>query len=212
MKQYYPYLVLFFTCSNFFGAFLFPMIRMYRSTGIMAVSFNQSDSIQAFIGKIYSVCLSLLFISAICLAFFSNVYEFFIPFSFLETPLIQIIGLVINQISIIWIIIGQNQMEKSWRIGIYDEEKTRLIKTGLFKFSRHPIFLGLIVLLFSSFLCMPNAITFAVFSIGFVLIQIEALLEEKELFLKHGDEYKKYCNETGRWIIFIKCKSKNRTF
>jgi protein-S-isoprenylcysteine O-methyltransferase Ste14 len=179
------------------------MIRMYRSTGIMAVSFNKSDSIQSFIGKIYTICLSLLFVSAIFMAFFSAGYKFLIPFTYLETPLIQIIGLIINQISIIWIIIGQIQMEKSWRIGIYDEEKTKLIKTGLFKVSRHPIFLGLIVLLFSSFLCMPNAITFAVFSNGFVLIQIEALLEEKELHLKHGDQYKKYCHETGRWLKFF---------
>lgn len=203
MKNYYPYLVLIFTFSNFFGAFLLPMIRMYRSTGIMAVSFNKSDSIQSFIGKIYTICLFLLFISAIFMAFFSEGYQFLIPFTYLETPLIQIIGLIINQISIIWIIIGQIQMEKSWRIGIYDEEKTKLIKTGLFRVSRHPIFLGLIVLLFSSFLCMPNAITFAVFSIGFVLIQIEALLEEKELHLKHGDQYKKYCHETGRWLKFF---------
>ena len=196
----YTYLVLIFTCTNLLLAFVLPIIRLYKSTGVFPVNFNKADVIQSFIGKVYGVCLLLLFISAICLAFFSEAYLFLNPFTYLTSPAFYIPGLILNQLAVIWIMIGQKQMENSWRIGIYDNEKNKLIISGMYKYSRHPIFLGLMLLLFSSFMCMPNAITFAICVVGFVLIQIEAHLEEIELTTKHGEEYLNYCKKTNRWI------------
>jgi protein-S-isoprenylcysteine O-methyltransferase Ste14 len=50
--------------------------------------------------------------------------------------------------------------------------------------------------------CMPNAVTFSVFVISLVLVNIEVILEEKELIAKHGQDYLNYARTTPRWIFF----------
>ncbi len=64
-------------------------------------------------------------------------------------------------------------MKNSWRIGIDTETKTDLITSGLFKFSRNPIFLGIILSLVGLFLTTPNALTVLFLILGYVLIQIQ---------------------------------------
>ncbi|WP_413614210.1 methyltransferase family protein [Flavobacterium sp. N2013] len=81
------------------------------------------------------------------------------------------IGLLV--VALIWTIIAQNQMKNSWRIGIDTETKTDLITSGLFKFSRNPIFLGIILSLVGLFLTTPNALTVLFLILGYVLIQIQ---------------------------------------
>ncbi len=200
MEKYFQIMVIALTVNNFILAFVWPIIRIRRKCGVFPVNFNKADSIQSLIGKVYVVCLSLTIISAVLFSFLSTIYQYFVPFNFLENNTIRIIGLIINICSIIWIVIGQKQMQETWRIGIYEHEKNKLVTSGLFRFSRHPIFLGLMGLMFSNFLCMPNAITFAVFTVAFILINIEALLEEKELLTKHGLSYEDFCKKTRRWI------------
>lgn len=200
MEQYIRIAVIVLTIHNFLAAFILPMIRGRVKYGVKPVSFKQADSIQALIGKVYFISLFLIFFSAASFGLSLSIYKYFVPITIMENNLLQSFGLILNIISIIWIIIGQKQMEETWRIGIFDRESNRLVTSGLFRFSRHPIMLGLIGLMLSTFLCMPNCITFTIFVVSLVLINIEAFLEEKELKSKHGDSYIDYCNKTRRWL------------
>jgi protein-S-isoprenylcysteine O-methyltransferase Ste14 len=91
-------------------------------------------------------------------------------------------------------------MGESWRIGIDDAPKTRLVNTGVFGISRNPIFLGMIVTLFGLFLVMPNALTLLAVVLGVVVINIQVRLEEEFLKTTHGDEYARYIRRVRRWI------------
>jgi len=200
MEQYIKIIVVVLTITNFLGAFVFPLIRVKKKLGVLAVSFQNADSVQSLIGKVYFVCLFFIFFSSASFGFSLTIYEYFYPFKILENNTIRIFAVLLNIFSIIWIMIGQKQMEETWRIGIFEQESNRLVTSGLFCFSRHPIFVGLIGLMLSTFLCMPNAITFTVFVVALILINIEALLEESELKNKHGNDYNDYCKKTRRWI------------
>ena len=48
---------------------------------------------------------------------------------------------------------------ESWRIGIDEKHQTALVKTGVFGFSRNPIFLGMMITLAGVFLVIPNVLT-----------------------------------------------------
>jgi protein-S-isoprenylcysteine O-methyltransferase Ste14 len=91
-------------------------------------------------------------------------------------------------------------MGYSWRIGIDEEHRTALVAKGVFSVSRNPIFLGMIVTLVGLFLAIPNAATLLTLVIGFLLIQIQARLEEAFLARVHGTEYEEYRRRVRRWL------------
>lgn len=81
--------------------------------------------------------------------------------------------------------------------------KTNELKTnGLFKYSRHPIYAGLIImgliLLLSSF----RLETFIVYTSLIVVLNIKADLEEEHLSQKHKD-YKFYAQKTRKFFPFL---------
>ena len=103
-------------------------------------------------------------------------------------------------ISFVWTTVAQHQMKNSWRMGIDPNTKTKLVKNGLFQFSRNPIFLGLIVSFLGLFLTTPNGITLILLIIGSLLIQIQTRLEEDFLSKQLKAEYTLYKQKTRRFI------------
>ena len=91
-------------------------------------------------------------------------------------------------------------MAKSWRIGINYNEKTELVSTGLFNYSRNPVFLGIIISYIGTFLIIPNAISFAAMLITIITIQIQVRMEEEFLEKVHGEDYLDYKKKVRRWI------------
>ena len=80
----------------------------------------------------------------------------------------------------------------------------KLIKTGVYKISRHPMYLATFFIVFS--------VSIASFSWLFLVLSIvmmfffhrEALIEEEYCMSIYGDEYNNYIQHTARWIGFRK--------
>lgn len=81
------------------------------------------------------------------------------------------------------------------------QNSTTLVVTGLYRFSRNPMYLGMAILLTGWALWLGNPAN-AVFLILFValitVLQIKP--EEKALRDNFGDEYDAYCARVRRWI------------
>jgi protein-S-isoprenylcysteine O-methyltransferase Ste14 len=91
-------------------------------------------------------------------------------------------------------------MAKSWRIGIDYSETTTLKTNGLFKVSRNPIFLGVVVSYLGTFLIIPNSLSLTILLVTYVVIQIQVRLEEEYLKTSHGKAYSDYMDDVRRWI------------
>jgi protein-S-isoprenylcysteine O-methyltransferase Ste14 len=91
-------------------------------------------------------------------------------------------------------------MKDSWRIGIDEENETDLITKGLFRYSRNPIFLGVILSNLGLFLIIPNMGTLLVLTLSYFSIQIQIRLEEDFLKKQFGTDYLIYCKSVRRWI------------
>ena len=185
---------------NFGLTFFLPSYRVWKQTGIFPVTFSNSDNAHDYIGKVFKMLLALLFITGTIYAFFTEGVKYLLPIWYLEKPILQIIGLIILFVALVWIAIAQHQMSNSWRIGIDEKHKTRLVTEGVFSISRNPIFLGMLSTLLGLFLVIPNAITFMVLITGFISVQIQVRLEEEFLLKTHGEAYKNYSSKTKRWI------------
>jgi protein-S-isoprenylcysteine O-methyltransferase Ste14 len=92
------------------------------------------------------------------------------------------------------------KMGKDWRMGIDPAEKNNLIISGPYAYVRHPIYALQIMLVWLSFLTLPNSILLAVACLQTIFLTWEALREERHLVNQHGDTYANYMRSTGRFF------------
>lgn len=194
------YTLTIFILLYFAAAFVAPSYRVWKRTGINPVTFRGSDSAHDYIGRIFKVLMLGLSLVVILYTFATDYYPVLLPIAWLERRSIQIFGIVSLLLSLGWTILAQYQMGNSWRIGIDEEKQTELVQTGVFRRSRNPIFLGMIVTLTGVFLTIPNAFTLLFLVVGYVVIQIQVRLEETFLRSQHGSNYTDYAQRVRRWL------------
>lgn len=185
----------------YFGAsFVLPTYRVWKRTGVNPVTFRGADTAHDYIGKLFKIVMLVLTLAVIIYAFAPNFYPNLLPIVWLENRTVQFVGIGLLVLSLGWTILAQIQMGNSWRIGIDEEKETALVQTGLFRFSRNPIFLGMQITLLGFFLAAPNAATLLIGVLGFVLIQIQVRLEEEFLSKTRGENYDAYRRKVRRWL------------
>jgi protein-S-isoprenylcysteine O-methyltransferase Ste14 len=181
--------------------FVMPSVRVYRQTGINPFRFaTHYDEAHDYIGKLLKVFILALLITVCCYSFLPGVYIWLAPFHYLEMPAIQVTGWLLVHLTLPGILIAQQQMKQSWRIGIDYTNQTELITSGLFAWSRNPIYVFLLMALLGLFCIIPNAITFAVLCGAYMILQITMRLEEAFLLKQHGSRYEEYRKKVKRLV------------
>ena len=97
-------------------------------------------------------------------------------------------------------IYAQLDMGESWRVGIDTTETTTLVRTGTFSLVRNPIFAAMVVFTLGETLLAPNPVAIAVFVIFVVAVEVSVRSAEEPYLLRiHGDNYRDYMAEVGRF-------------
>lgn len=91
-------------------------------------------------------------------------------------------------------------MKDSWRAGIPESDKTKLVTGGIYKYSRNPAFLGFDLMYIGVLLMYfnPVNIIFSLFPI--VMLHLQILQEEKYMEATFGQEYVDYKKKTFRYL------------
>jgi protein-S-isoprenylcysteine O-methyltransferase Ste14 len=89
---------------------------------------------------------------------------------------------------------------KSFRVGIDVDHPDKLVTTGVFAFSRNPIYVAFGLVLLGQFLVFPNWILLVYLAAGIWLVHRQVLREEEFLRKQYGQEYAEYCNRVRRYI------------
>ena len=91
-------------------------------------------------------------------------------------------------------------MKDSWRAGIPEGDRTKLVKDGIYAYSRNPAFLGFDLQYIGVLLMYCNLLTglFTVFAI--VMLHMQILKEEKYLTSAFGSEYLEYRHQVYRYL------------
>ena len=127
--------------------------------------------------------------------------EFIMP----KYPLIYVFKLmgILGLISSTFIFISGFNIFKS-----YDENPVptsttnRIIKTGIFAYTRNPIYLAIVMFFFSMFLVFENVMYFlSAFGLAIWLHNYVIKSEENFLLNKFPDEYDRYMKAVKRWIF-----------
>ncbi len=83
------------------------------------------------------------------------------------------------------------------------EDTSRLITIGLYKYIRHPMYLSLMLAGFGVYFKDYSFPQWLFALINLVALIITARIEEKEMVIKFGNEYREYMKKTKMFIPFI---------
>ena len=193
-------LLFIFFIIYFLFVFVIRSILLKNKTGINPLTFNKTDDAHGFNGKVFTAITLMELIIVGIYAFKIEWYKYLLPFWYIENEILSIIGWGFLIISLIIVWIAQSHMANSWRIGIDEKNKTKLVTKGLFSFSRNPIFLGIMIANMGLFLVIPNAFTLLIISLSTISINTQIRLEEAFLEREFGNDYLAYVNKVRRWI------------
>jgi protein-S-isoprenylcysteine O-methyltransferase Ste14 len=88
----------------------------------------------------------------------------------------------------------------SFRVGIDTEHPDKLVTTGVFAFTRNPIYAGFGIMLLGEFLIFPNWILLLYLVAGVALFHRQVLREEAYLVSHYGEEYRAYSERVRRYL------------
>lgn len=108
-------------------------------------------------------------------------------------------GLALLAAGIAIVAVAQRQMGASLRVGL-PPEPTALVRGGLFRWTRNPIYLGMLVALAGVVLVAPGLWSAAVWLAAAAAIGAQTRLEERHLTARHGEAYLAYAARVGRFL------------
>jgi len=185
----------------FFGfAFLWRTWQTYRLTGVNPYRLLGNPGPEEVTSRYFRRLPLLSLLVMVVYLMPETYYQYLAPFYWLHGGFLQILGVAAMSAALVTILVAQGQMGDSWRIGVDYDHRTEFVQRGLFRYSRNPIFGGILLSVFGFFLVLPNAITLLIMMLDLALIQVQIRLEEQHLSREHGEIYRRYCDSVRRWI------------
>ena len=181
-------------------AFVVKSVLVARKIGKSPLVLPNDDTAFGLIGSYFKWTILCMFLYILIFAFFPIFFANFLSTNWLNLFWIKMLGVFLLTISFLWTVLAQYHMRHSWRIGIDTSTPTELITTGLFHYSRNPVFLGMMTSLFGLFLVTTNWLTLFFFILGYMLIQIQIRLEETFLTQQHSHNYLIYKQKVRRFL------------
>ena len=113
---------------------------------------------------------------------------------------VQVAGVVIGFLGDAVFLCAVITMKDSWRAGIPENDRTKMVTGGIYSVSRNPAFLAFDLVYLGVLLVLFNIplLAFSVFSA--VMLHLQILQEEKFLPTVFGDEYTNYKNHVRRYL------------
>src|SRR5262245_40751860 len=168
-------------------------VILMRRKGTRAVHFGRVDRTDFLI----PAC-ALFYFYTVCAAAFDlptvSTQRFF------ESEVIAWVGVVLCFTGVILFLLSLVSFGKSFRVGIDIDHPDKLVTTGVFAFSRNPLYVAFSCVLLGQVLVFPNWIVLVYLVAGIWLIHRQVLREEEVLRKHCSQEYAEYCHRVRRYI------------
>lgn len=127
--------------------------------------------------------------------------------SFLEQELfhsefVSLIGCAVVTFGFVVFLLAFISFGDSWRIGFDTRTPGSLVTTGIFAYTRNPIYLGMILWFFGIFL-INRSLIFIIFALLAVFAVHWQILQEESFLTKlYGKPYQTYLQRTARYLFW----------
>jgi protein-S-isoprenylcysteine O-methyltransferase Ste14 len=115
----------------------------------------------------------------------------------------QLISWILLCLSIYVVVTGFLLLKRRGKPDNNFENTSILVKSGIYGYIRHPLYLSIFLLGTAIVLKNPASIQIILGIINLVAVYITARIEEKEMISKFGDDYRIYMKETKMFIPYI---------
>ncbi|MBI9051901.1 MAG: isoprenylcysteine carboxylmethyltransferase family protein [Anaerolineaceae bacterium] len=166
---------------------------LMKRQGVQAMNFGKIDKTDFLIPPIAFFYFYLIFAAAFNFPTVSK-HEFF------HSETIAWLGVAFCLAGLLFLLWSLISFGQSFRVGIDTEHPDKLITTGIFAFSRNPIYVAFAAILLGFFLIFPNWILLVYTMAAFWLFNRQVLREEEYLTGHYGQEYAAYCEKVPRYI------------
>jgi protein-S-isoprenylcysteine O-methyltransferase Ste14 len=175
----------------FQGMFVTKNIILSRKSGKQIRGKNKEANI--------SIAFFVLFI---CLALGISIYSpSFGEIHLLNDSFVKISGLVLLFLNLMVSGVSLLHLKDSWRVGVLEDQKTDLVTTGIYRFTRNPYFVSYLLMFAAYTVLLQNIILLVLSLVGFLLIHKMILKEEAYLYSEHRETYLQYKIKVPRYII-----------
>jgi protein-S-isoprenylcysteine O-methyltransferase Ste14 len=120
------------------------------------------------------------------------------PFS-----LLQLLSWILLIISIYAVVTGYLLLKRKGKPSINFENTSKLVKSGIYKYIRHPLYLSIFLLGTGIMMKDPGKVQLFLGGINLIAVYITARIEENEMIAKFGGEYRDYMKETKMFVPYI---------
>jgi protein-S-isoprenylcysteine O-methyltransferase Ste14 len=180
-------------------ALVWPTWRTWRRAGVFPVVFHrEAETAQRVLGLLMGLLLAGLAVWSLLCAVLDpgrlGIWQLGVGW--------QAIGWLLFLGGLVVSLVAQAQMGASWRVGI-DDRPTLLVTGGLFAVSRNPIFFGMFLTLAGVVLIAPAPWTLIGSAVALILVSLQVRLEERNLLWIHGDAYRAYAAQVGRFVPWL---------
>ena len=166
---------------------------MLRRRGVTAMKFGDTDKTDFFIPPFVLFYLYLIFANAFAWPTPSHTQLFSAPFGQWIGVLCCVAGVALMAWSLV-------SFGTSFRVGIDTEQPDKLITTGIFAYTRNPIYVAFGFVLLGEFLIQPTWLMLAYMLAGFALLHRQVLREEAFMRKYYGAAFETYAAQVRRYL------------
>ena len=113
---------------------------------------------------------------------------------------VRIVGLIAAIVGVFIFGLSVFTMKDSWRAGIAENDKTEMVTSGIYSYSRNPAFLGFDLVYLGIFLMFFNWLLLLFSLFAMIMLHLQILQEEKFLPSIFGETYLRYKNQVRRYL------------
>jgi protein-S-isoprenylcysteine O-methyltransferase Ste14 len=168
-------------------------VLLMRRTGTRAVHFGRIDKTDFLIPPFALFYCYTVFAAAFNLPIVSTQ-------RFFHSEVISWVGVSLGFVGLTLFLLSLVSFGRSFRVGIDIDHPDKLVTTGVFAFSRNPMYVAVGCVLLGQFLVFPNWIVVVYLAAGMWLVHRQVLREEAFLREQYGQAYAEYCHRVRRYL------------
>ena len=164
-------------------------VAIRRATGDRPWAFASAKGVQRIAGGSFALSVAVLLVAAA-----------------LASPIVTIGWTVWAAILALTgaaiVIVAQIQMGRAWRVGVRAGDAPLFVSHGLFRFSRNPIFVGMMLVGLGAAIVSMTWWVWAALAAFIVSCVVQVRIEEAHLQVNFGERYREFQARVPRWLGF----------
>lgn len=104
------------------------------------------------------------------------------------------------------VIVAQVQMGRAWRVGVRAGDAPLFVSHGLFRFSRNPIFVGMMLVGLSAAMVFGAWWSWVALVLFVASCVVQVRIEEAHLEASFGEAYRAFRRQVPRWLGWARAK------